>query len=129
MSKSGNIPPNDSGRERTIFQTFYSSTYTNSDLAAKRNLAKESAKKNTSYSNRMRSLKQASVPSAEATTSDRSWEGNHSKFTGSGKGKKGTKGILLISHSKHLLHRVNKEERIECIDPNCGFYSHCRFFL
>ena len=65
-------------------------------------------------------MKQASDPSAEVSTSGRSREGNHSKVKGSGKGKKGTKGILSLSHSKHLLHRVDKGERFECIDPNCG---------
>ena len=101
------------------------STYTNSNLAAKRNLAKELAKKNTTYSNGKLSSKQASVSSAEASTSDRSLEGNHSKFIGSGKGKKGSKGILSLSHSKHLLHRVNqiKGRDLNVLTPNVALLS------
>ena len=47
---------------------FYSKTYINSAMADERNLAKESAKKNYSYSQRQSSSKQASGPSR---TSDR----------------------------------------------------------
>ena len=91
--KSGNLPPNNSGRERNYnSRTFFSSNYTNSNFAEKRNLAKESAEKDSSYSKGKRSSKQANGPSAKASTSDKIWKGNPSEFTGPGKVKKGKKG-------------------------------------
>ena len=75
--KSENLPPNNSGRERTYnFRTFTSVAFTNSGLAEKCNLAKESAKKNSSYSKGKSSTKQANVHFAKALTSDRSRGGN-----------------------------------------------------
>ena len=100
-------------------RTFTSAAFTNSGLAKKHNLAKESAKKDFSHSKGKSSTKQANVPSTKASTSGRILEGNPSEFTGSGKGKKFKKGILSFSHSKFLLHWVNKWEIIECVDPNC----------
>ena len=87
--KSGNFPPNGSGRERNYnSRTFTSVAFTNSGIAAKRNLAMESAKKDSSYSNGKGPTKQANVPSAKASTFGRGREGNPSQFTGSGKGRK-----------------------------------------
>ena len=74
-----------------------------SGLAAKRNLAMESAKKDSSYSNGKGPTKQANIPSAKASTSGRGREGNNSHVTGSGKGNKCKKGILSYSHSKLFL--------------------------
>ena len=87
--KSGNFPPNHSGWERNVnSRTFTLVGFTNSGIAAKHNLAMESAKKDSSYSNGKRPTKQANVPSAKALTSCRGRKGNNSQFTGSWKGKK-----------------------------------------
>ena len=70
-TKSGNLPSNGSDRERSFnSRTFHSSAYTNSDLAAKRNLVVESAKKDTSYSKGKGPSKKANVPPITASTSD-----------------------------------------------------------
>ena len=121
MNKSENLPPNSPGRERNFnSRTFHLSAYTNSDIAAKRNLAIESAKKDSSYSNGKGPTKQANVPPAKASTSGRGRGGNNNQVTGSGEDKKCNQGVLPYSCSKHLLDRVNKEESIDCVDPTCN---------
>ena len=91
------------------------------DLAKERNLAAESSKKNSSYSKGKSPSKKKSVPSATVTSqSTESREGNRGKNTGSAKNKQSTQGVVSISRSEHLLHRVDKGESIECINIECS---------
>ena len=91
--------------------------FTNNNLAAKRNIAEESAKKHNSYSDWKCASKKASVPSE---TSGRGQEGNHSKVMGSGEGKKYIKALTSSSLSQRLLAQIDKGERIRCIDHLCS---------
>ena len=77
-SRSNNLATSNI-REKPGYQTYSSKTYTNSAMAEKRNLVKESDKKQSSYSQ----VKSSQKVSVSSSTSDRGPGGNQGRATGS----------------------------------------------
>ena len=98
--------------EKPGHRTYSSKTFTNSNLAAQRNLVEESAKKYNSYSEWKLSSQKTSVPSE---TSGRGQEGNQGKATGSDEGRKCIRDLTSSSRSQCLLAKGDKGKRFRCI--------------
>ena len=127
QTSSKNRSSKGSGQEKIYSsKTYHSKAFSNVDLANERNLAAESSKKNSSYSKGKSPSTKKSVPSATVTSqsTERGTEGNRGKSTGSAKNKQSTQGVVSISRSKQMLHRVDKGESIECLNLECSRMLH-----